>query len=304
MNVFIIIVSYNGMSWIQKCLDSCGDALIIVVDNSSTDGTVAFIKEKYPRVLLLEQEKNLGFGKANNLGIKHALQQGADYVLLLNQDAYLTKGTLDNLIDVYRRHPDYGILSPIHLNGNGTKLDFNFSNYISVNKQLIYDGLLKEFKDEIYKVPFVNAAAWLLPKKTIQEIGGFDPIFYHYAEDNNYCQRVLYHNFKIGVVPDTFILHDRESRKIKKIVSINEKLKLRERFLKIKWADLNISVDGEINKNRRALKKNLLKSVIRLKFQNVSNIISELKLINTIENEILESRRINKEKGQHYIENE
>src|SRR5690554_3758500 len=96
--VIIIIVTYNGMSWLKKCLDSCGDYQVLVVDNASSDETVPFLKTHYPQITLHSQKINLGFGQANNLGISYALKQGADYVFLLNQDAYLQEGCLEILI--------------------------------------------------------------------------------------------------------------------------------------------------------------------------------------------------------------
>lgn len=85
------------MQWLQKCLDSCKGYQVIIVDNNSTDGTVSFIKENFPNIHLIPQTENLGFGQANNIGIKYALEQRAEYVFLLNQDAYLQEGCLGNL---------------------------------------------------------------------------------------------------------------------------------------------------------------------------------------------------------------
>ena len=86
---FIIIVTYNAMPWLSKCLESTKPYAIVVVDNNATDGTVSYIKENYPLITILPQKENLGFGQANNIGMSYALKQGADYVFLLNQDAYL-----------------------------------------------------------------------------------------------------------------------------------------------------------------------------------------------------------------------
>lgn len=290
------------MQWIEKCLNSCSDKNVIVVDNASTDKTVSFIRENFPNAKLLEQIENLGFGAANNIGISYALKEKCDYVFLLNQDAYLKKGVIENLIEVSSNNSDYGILSPIHLNGLGDKLDINFSNYLIENKELVHDGLQKSFARTIYEIPFVNAAAWLLPRRTLETIGGFDPIFYHYAEDDNYCQRVFYHNLKIGIVPESYILHDRGDRKKTNKISVSEKLILRERFLKYKWANINVKLGDEINKAKRALLKLIGKSLLRLKFENIIYYRKEIELIESIKKEILESRKINKQKGSHYLQ--
>ena len=80
---YIIIVTYNGMKWLEACLSSCRKYSVIVIDNNSSDNTVSFIEQKYPNTILLKQNKNLGFGAANNIGINYALQNNADYVFLL-----------------------------------------------------------------------------------------------------------------------------------------------------------------------------------------------------------------------------
>lgn len=85
---YIIIVSYNGMPWLEKCLKSCGKFPVIIVDNSSTDETVSFVEDNFPNVILLRQALNLGFGQANNIGIRYALDIGAENVFLLNQDVF------------------------------------------------------------------------------------------------------------------------------------------------------------------------------------------------------------------------
>src|SRR5690606_2852196 len=165
-SVTIIVVTYNGMSWINKCLGSCTNYQVIVVDNASTDDTVSFIETHYLQVSLLKQTKNLGFGQANNIGIRYALDQGAEHVFLLNQDAYLVEDALEQLLRFQQNHADYGILSPIHLTGNQQKLDANFSNYMLKEKtgQFYSDFVLGNALAPVYEIPFVNAAAWLVSK--------------------------------------------------------------------------------------------------------------------------------------------
>lgn len=305
MKLFVIIVTYNPKKWINNCFKSLQNSTVplttIVVDNCSTDGSQAIIRKFYQEVDFIASEKNLGFGKANNIGIKMAYDAGADYVLLLNQDAWIEEQTLAQLIEVAKLNPQFGILSPIHLNGAGTKLDKNFSNYIKQNEDLFFDALQHQFVKSIYEVPFVNAAAWLLPRTTIETIGGFDPIFYHYAEDDNYCQRVLFHGLKIGVVPEASIFHDREFRKPKDVNNIKDKLVLKERYLKSKWANINAVVSDEMEKYRKNNLKLIMKLFLKLNFKKVNQYRAELELIKRIVPEIEKSRHINSKKGKHYL---
>lgn len=301
INKYIIIITYNGMQWLPKCLSSCNGNRVIVVDNNSSDGTVNYIKSNYPGIILLEQTRNLGFGAANNIGITYALNEGADYVFLLNQDAYLQPKVIENLIDVHKKNREYGILSPVHLNGKGSKFDRSFYNYLRENDSFFYDAVNENYVKDCYEVPFVNAAAWLLPRKTLEYIGGFDPIFYHYAEDDNYCQRLLFHGFNIGVVPKCYIYHDRESRLINSKPSNQYDLILIERQLKHRWANINIEINDEVEERKRYLLKLIIKLFIKLKFKKASYYKSELALIKRIIPEIFKSRSINSKKGNHYL---
>jgi len=204
------------MKWIQQCLDSLRSSTYsvhtLVVDNGSTDNTVLFIRSHYPEVEVVQSEKNLGFGQANNVGLRMALEQKYDYVFLLNQDAYVYPDMFQQLLDVATQ-PDneqYAILSPLHVHGNRVTLDGQYKDYIGgVSSSIVEDMCLSKVKD-VYPVDCVPAAGWLLPIKTIQTIGGFDPIFFHYGEDEQYAQRVLFHKGKIGVVPSAKMIHDRD----------------------------------------------------------------------------------------------
>ncbi len=302
--IFIIIVTYNAMSWIEKCLDSCKEYQIIIVDNNSTDGTVAYIKENFPEVRLMPQKENLGFGQANNLAIKYALEKGVDYVFLLNQDAYLQAACLDKLVSVQKKNPDYGILSPIHLNGEGNRLDVNFSNYVAYknNPDFYSDFVLNKPLQETYEIPFVNAAGWLLSKDILETVGGFDPIFFHYGEDDNYCQRAKYHGFKIGIVPTTFLQHDREDRVLTHIErGSREYFERMERSLKMKYGNINIENIEELKNLIKKRKKNKLKASLKMKFSQATLLNKEVKLLTKLMPEIQKSRELNQKKTANYL---
>lgn len=301
---YIIIATYNALQWINKCLNSCKGFNVIVVDNNSKDGTVNVITNNFPEVKILPQNKNLGFGAANNIGISYALKQGADYVFLLNQDAYLKPKTINTLIEIHKKNTLFGILSPIHVNNAENELDRNFSYYISYDKNynLLYDALVNKLKP-VYEVPFVNAAAWLIPKNTLLTVGGFDPMFFHYGEDDNYCQRVLYHGLKIGIAPTTFIIHDRENKKTKPLkLFTDEYFKEKEKMYKVNWGNINnVNFEEEIKKTKKKFKTKIIRSLFKLNFNLVKYYKKELALINKIEGEIYQSRRVTKGKDNSFL---
>jgi GT2 family glycosyltransferase len=150
-------------------------------------------------------------------------------------------------------------------------------------------------------LPFINAAAWLVPKTTFEIIGGFDPIFYHYGEDNNFCQRALFHNLKIGVVPNSYIKHDREMRKSSNITTLAERLKAKERIYKYKWANINSNYVTSMKRQKKGILKKVLKNSILLNYRKVYELYLEYKLINRIKVPIELSRFKNKKRGKHYL---
>ena len=219
--IAVVIVTFNGEIWIKKNLNSLFKSNypidIIIVDNASTDETINIIKE-YSAIELIQNKNNLGFGKANNIGIDLALKKGADAIFLLNQDTWIFENTISNLAEVLFENSNLGIVSPLHFSAEESILDENFNTY--------YNRFNKEEDSESLRiVPFVNAAAWLVSKKCLSKTGYFDPIFNHYGEDRNYCERVKYHGFKIGVAKKAAICHDR-------IVKLNSnKIELQSKYL-------------------------------------------------------------------------
>lgn len=213
LKILVIIVTYNAMRWIDKCLTSLLKSSIpvdcIIIDNKSSDYTVETIKRNYSFCKIIESKDNLGFGKANNIGLQYAVDNDYDFVYLLNQDAWIFPDTISVLIRTYQSHREYGILSPLQMNATCSKLDKNFQ--ICCPMDLISDSICGCLKD-VYPTTFVMAAHWLIPRQSLLSIGGFSPSFPHYGEDNNYVHRIIYKQYKIGIVPKAKAVHDREFR--------------------------------------------------------------------------------------------
>ncbi|WP_333695576.1 glycosyltransferase family 2 protein [Flavobacterium sp.] len=301
MSTFVILVTYNALPWIDACLESVRDYPVVVVDNLSTDATVAHLKSHYPKVTVLPQATNLGFGQGNNVGIRYALDQGATSVFLLNQDAYMHPGSLSLLLEQQHKNPDYGILSPVHLNGTGTALDFNFSKYMqSSTEPSFYSDAVLGQSVSLYTVPFVNAAAWLIRLSCLERVGGFDPLFFHYGEDDNYCQRVLFHGFQIGVVRDAYVRHDREARQPQSILPGSLAYwTQKERNYKIRQGDIRVT--PQFSQIEKKLQKKILFSVLKLRLSEARLALHELQLVRKIKPGILESRKLNTVLGPTHL---
>ena len=310
MKSCVIIIAYNGMRWINECLQSILNssisATIIVVDNCSSDSTVDHIKTNFSTVILLEQSENLGFGRANNIAMAYALQAGMDYVFLLNQDAFVYKNSFANLIHTAVQHPEYGILSPIQLGYSGDVLENYFFQFMAKDKSRSFysDFVLKKQPKVVYDIAFIQAACWLLPVASIKKVGGFDPIFFHYGEDNNYCQRILYHNLKIGVVSEAYIRHDANNHKEEKIKVFSEKyFHLYSRNLKVLFADINEELnEGALKYEKMKIYKVILFHFFKLNVSKVYGCLKKLKVLDETVKQILVSRKINKAIDTHYLD--
>lgn len=214
LRILTIVVAYNGLKWMDSCLGSLRRSEyptdVMLIDNCSTDGGPDYVKEHFPEVNLVLSETNLGFGQANNVGLKYALEHDYDYVYLLNQDAWVLPDTLGKMVQAMCAHSEYGVLSPVQMTASMEKPDVSFAEKCLKRPMQNYKS------GEIYAVPFVMAAHWMISRKCLEEVGGFSPVFYHYGEDDNYLHRVKFKGFKVGFLASVYAVHDREDRKLTK----------------------------------------------------------------------------------------
>jgi GT2 family glycosyltransferase len=152
----------------------------------------------------------LGFGRANNIGMRYALSKGCNYVFLLNQDTWIENDAIEKLVRIHQQHPEFGILSPMHVRADGKSLYIQIEDGSRDHGNKMLSDFYFQTIDDVYKVSYVNAAAWLLPLDTLMSIGGFDPMFTHYSEDDDYINRVMYHGIMIGLCPNCRIVHDHQ----------------------------------------------------------------------------------------------
>ena len=237
VKLFVIVVTYKGMQWYDRCFTSLRNSTIplqtIVVDNASNDGTVEYTKENYPEIMLIESKENLGFGKGNNLALKYAYEHGCDYVFLLNQDAWIEDFDMfRNLIAMAEKYPDFGVVSPIHLCADKKNICMAIGHKSKKCPwRLLNDLYCCGSLDEIYETDYINAAGWLLPRKTLDVLGGFDPLIFHFGEDDDYQNRARYHGFKIGLCPNIKMIHDHQEKMVTDLVvsCITKQIRMKSR---------------------------------------------------------------------------
>ncbi len=217
MKILVIVVTYNGLRWLERCLGSVRaselPADLYVWDNDSTDGSADFVRGHFPEAKLVRSADNLGFAEANNMGMRYALERGYDYVYLLNQDAWIEPSTLSILVAAQKAHPGYAVLSPLQMTDGFKALDTQFEKVLGGAPSYDAEGGTDSGSEcPPRQVRRVMAAHGLVSREALERVGLFSPLFPIYGNDDNYCDRVRYHGLKAGVVPEARAVHDRAQR--------------------------------------------------------------------------------------------
>lgn len=212
MKIYVVIVTYNGAPWIRGALDSLRQSearcTAIVIDNASTDGTAAIVADEFPEAILVAQTENTGFGRGNNVGIGIAMAKGAEYVFLLNQDAFVTPAALGRLAAFLDCHPEYAVATPLHCSPDLNSLDPNTQqSYLQrYAPSYLSDACLGRTK-EFYDIRGINAAAWMVRTAAFGIVGGFDPLFFMYGEDDDLIARFARLDQRFALLPESRIVH-------------------------------------------------------------------------------------------------
>jgi len=210
-----VILNWNNAPDTLECLASVarlrydnGDA--VVVDNGSTDGSVAAIRDKYPAVTILENHENLGYAEGNNVGVRFSLESGADYVFILNNDALVSPETLSCLVAAATAHPDAGFLGPKVYHRESPQVIQSVGGMFNKYWESCYRGMDEVEQgqfEELTNVDFVCGCAVLVSRRAIERIGLLDPRFFLYREDVDWCYRATRAGFKVLYVPAATVWH-------------------------------------------------------------------------------------------------
>lgn len=212
-SIFVIIPNWNGADMIGQCLRSLKHQSlkhqVIVVDNGSSDGSVKIIRREFPEVSLLEFPDNAGFAGGVNRGIKPALDQGAEYIALFNNDAAADKYWLKNLVAGAQAHPEAGIITGKLLRIDKTHIDSTGDFYTIWGLPFPRGRNQKDTGqyDESEEVFGASGGASLYRAELFQEIGLFDEDFFAYYEDVDISFRAQMAGWKVRYTPRAEAYH-------------------------------------------------------------------------------------------------
>jgi GT2 family glycosyltransferase len=221
----VVIVTWNGKKYALECLDSLyklETALgmeVIVVDNASTDGTPEAIEEQFPEARLIRNDANLGFAKANNVGI--GLSRGK-YVCLVNSDVVVPAGCLESMTAYMEEHPDIGLLGPKMLSPGGgigqsvMRLPTVWNILCSAlglhsvfpHSKLFGGFLMNGYKYDVNDdVEVLTGWFWMVPRVALDQVGGLDEQFFMYGEDIDWSYRFLKAGWRVVFYSEAEALH-------------------------------------------------------------------------------------------------
>lgn len=211
VNVSIIILTYNSHRWIAKCLRSILDAgvegrRVLVVDNASTDGTVQTVRQDFSMVQLKINDKNLGFAGGNNIGIRRGLDDGADYVMILNPDTTVAPDCFARLEEAAKEEP-MSVLAPLQLRYDGSGIDPGMRKGLLAESGEFVDDLYRGQRRKTYPLKEAYFGAVLFPRRVFETVGLLDECFFAYGEDEDLSRRICWAGFPIRLVPDAIVYH-------------------------------------------------------------------------------------------------
>jgi N-acetylglucosaminyl-diphospho-decaprenol L-rhamnosyltransferase len=218
--VAAVVVTYDALPWIERCLDSLAGVETVVVDNGSSDGTVAFVRERYPDVRVVESA-NRGLGAGWNIGLRETT---STYALLLNADAWLVTGALDRLVAFADTRPRAAVVGPRLRNPDGTlqrsvrgfpTLWRLATEYLFLRKLAPRSSALNAFygggfdHDEIREVEVVMGACMLLRRSAVEDVGFCDEDYFLFSEETDWCFRFREAGWEVVFFPGAECIHVR-----------------------------------------------------------------------------------------------
>ena len=223
MELSVIIVSYNAKTYLENCLHSLYEHTklrpleVIVVDNASTDGSVAMLERRFPEVKTISSLDNIGFSGANNRAMREAT---GEFYLLLNSDAVVTPGAVDTMLRIIREKPDVGTLGPLLRNEDGS-VQISYGRMIDLHTEAMQrfltrgntrgNALVRRFierrsKKEAYP-DWVSGACMMLRAEAVKQVGLFDDRFFMYSEEVDLCERIRREGYRVFYTPEAEVVH-------------------------------------------------------------------------------------------------
>ena len=198
--VAVVVLCFNERAWLEKCLASVlathdVNFRVYLVDNASSDGSAEFVRGAFPQVTIVSNAANLGFAGGNNEGIRAAVADGADFVVLLNPDTWVEPDWLAELRAVFAADPAIGVVTAMIKNYDDDRFDQNFMQILQSCPRFVqdaWDGAVASW----YETATGSGAALMARRSFYESVGVIDPAFFIYFEEIDLLRRGRYHGHK------------------------------------------------------------------------------------------------------------
>ena len=213
--VHVIILNWNGREVLGQCLDSLMRVTdppleIIVVDNGSTDSSTEIVRQRFPGVKLIENRENLLFAAGNNVGIEAALEGGAEFILLLNNDTEVDPGFAAELLHAFD-DPAVGAAGPkIYYHDDPERIWYGGGGFNRLTGVPFHRGLRSmddSFGERPCETGWVTGCALMARREVFEQIGGLDPSYRIYCEDVDFCLRAVSAGWSLRYLPMAKVWH-------------------------------------------------------------------------------------------------
>lgn len=225
VKVSVVIVSWNAKTYLEECLRSLNNKVysgpmeIVVVDNASEDGSADMVRLRFPNVELVPCTENLGFSKANNIGMQRCT---GEYIALVNSDVQVLEGCMNILVNYCLKHPDVGLVGPFIIGRDGKQqiscraapnLWDLFCRALALDvwfpRSRLFNGSFLGHCDQrrIVTVDVLSGCFWLVSRRAIEEVGFLDELFFIYGEDLDWCKRFRDAGWGVVFVPEAKAIH-------------------------------------------------------------------------------------------------
>lgn len=212
--VFIIILNHNGKNCLPETLQGLlrigyPETEIVLVDNASTDGSLEEARRIFPRAAIIKNEHNVGFAAGMNVGIKYALERGAEYVLLLNYDVKITDDFLTNLVEKMEKDKLIGLSSPMILKEDGAvwfsggRIDWGRMRAVQTVSRLEKDS---------FSSKYLTGCALLIRAEVFKKTGLLEEKYFLYYEDAEFSLKAKKAGYKLLVSPEKTLIHMEKSQ--------------------------------------------------------------------------------------------
>lgn len=213
--IVVVVLTWNHHHYTRACLRSLerqtAPHTVYVVDNASTDGTADIVAAEFPAVQVLRNTKNLGFASGNNVGIHAAFSEGADAVLVLNNDTTLESDALAELIAAARAHPEAGIINPLILFAQPPHRVWfagaEVGTWTARSPLHGHNAPRTTIADAVRPIGRAAGTAMLITRACYERIGGFDDALFMYFEDVEYSLRARKAGLAILLAPRAIVYH-------------------------------------------------------------------------------------------------